>query len=121
MAQAGGVRAATKRAAPASEARGAIRCPHRPTNAGDALAHLGSHRPDKAPRLDSGTRMKAGRSHGIPLNTDAVKVLRELRTLNPERAHVFQWRRKPVDDCNGHAFKDAATRAGMPDLRWHDL
>lgn len=68
-----------------------------------------------------GTRMKAGRPHGIPLNTDAVKVLRELKTLNPEGAHVFQWRGKPVDDCNGHAFKDAATRAGMPDLRWHDL
>jgi len=68
-----------------------------------------------------GTRMKAGRPHGIPLNTDAVKVLRELRTLNPEGRHVFQWRGKPVDDCNGHAFKDAATRAGMPDLRWHDL
>lgn len=68
-----------------------------------------------------GTRMKAGRSHGIPLNTDAVKVLRELKTLNPEGAHVFQWRGKPVDDCNGHAFKDAAARAGTPELRWHDL
>ena len=44
-----------------------------------------------------------------------------LRRLSPEGEHVFQWKGKPVDDCNGHAFKNAAERAGLPDLRWHDL
>jgi integrase len=34
---------------------------------------------------------------------------------------VFSWRRKPVDDCNGAAFKNAVDRAGLPLLRWHDL
>ncbi len=66
-------------------------------------------------------QMKGGHAHGLPLSKAAVKVLRQLKTLNPEGAHVFQWRGKPVDDCNGHAFKDAVERAGIGPLRWHDL
>ncbi|HZC86034.1 MAG TPA: glycoside hydrolase family 3 N-terminal domain-containing protein [Steroidobacteraceae bacterium] len=58
---------------------------------------------------------------GIPLSHAAVKVLRQLRALNPEGNHVFQWNGKPVDDCNGHAFKKAVERAGLAPLRWHDL
>jgi hypothetical protein len=31
--------------------------------------------------------------------------------------HVFPWKGKPVDDCNGHAFKEAVERAGVGPLR----
>lgn len=68
-----------------------------------------------------GEQMKAGRSHGIPLSSAAVTVLKELRKLSPDSPHVFTWKGEPVDDCNGHAFKDAVKRAGLEPLRWHDL
>jgi integrase len=68
-----------------------------------------------------GEQMKAGRTHGVPLSTAAVKVLKEARKLAPIGERVFQWNDKPVDDCNGKAFKDAVERAGLTPLRWHDL
>lgn len=68
-----------------------------------------------------GSQMKAGRTHGIPLSQEAIKVLRELKNLNPDGAHVFQWQGRPIDDCNTQAFKDAVTAAGIGPLRWHDL
>ena len=66
-------------------------------------------------------RMKAGRTHGIPLSTAAIEVLKHLRKRSPDSVHVFTWKGKPVDDCNGHAFKTAVARAGLAPLRWHDL
>jgi len=68
-----------------------------------------------------GERMKAGRTHGVPLSTSAIEVLNQLRKLSPDSVRVFTWRGKPVDDCNGHAFKSAVERAGLVPLRWHDL
>jgi integrase len=65
--------------------------------------------------------MKAGRTHGVPLSKAAIKVLQEARKLVPIGDRVFQWNDKPVDDCNGKAFKDAVDRAGLTPLRWHDL
>lgn len=64
---------------------------------------------------------QAARRHDIPLSTAAVAVLKELRSLSPGSEHVFTWRGKPVDDCNGKAFKDAVRRAGLEPLRWTDL
>jgi integrase len=68
-----------------------------------------------------GEQMKAGRTHGIPLSTAAVNVLKELRKLSPDTEYVFTWKGEPVDDCNGRAFKEAVKRAGFQALRWHDL
>lgn len=68
-----------------------------------------------------GEQMKAGRSHGIPLSTEAVRVLQQLRALNPTGQYVFQWRGKRIDDCNTAAFKAAVKAAGLEPLRWHDL
>jgi integrase len=68
-----------------------------------------------------GEQMKAGRSHGIPLSDAAIAVLKEARKLAPEGERVFQWDGKGVDDCNGAAFKKAVERAGLGELRWHDL
>jgi integrase len=68
-----------------------------------------------------GSQMKNGKALGIPLNRQAVIVLGQLKRLNSSGSHVFQWNGRPVDDCNGKAFKVAVKRAGLGPLRWHDL
>ena len=68
-----------------------------------------------------GMQMKGGAAYGLPLSQEAIRVLRALRKLNPEGAHVFQWEGRPIDDCNTRAFENAVERAGIGHLRWHDL
>lgn len=65
--------------------------------------------------------MKTARTHGLPLSREAVKVLRQLKTLNPKGSRVFQWNERPIDDCNTRAFQEAVERAKVGPLRWHDL
>ena len=64
---------------------------------------------------------KAARTFGLPLSSEAVRVLKELRALNPEGSLVFQWNGRPIDDCNTKAFQDAVKRAGVGPLTWHQL
>lgn len=64
---------------------------------------------------------KAGRTFGLPLSSEAVRVLKELRELNPKGDLVFQWNGNPIDDCNTLAFQDAVKAAGVEPLCWHDL
>jgi integrase len=64
---------------------------------------------------------KAARSFGFPLSDELICILRELRELNPNGSHVFQYNGKPIDDCNTQAFQEAGKRAGVAPLRWHDL
>lgn len=66
-----------------------------------------------------GAHQKAGRSHGISINAEAVAVLKKLKKLNPEGNHVFQWQGKPIDDCNGKSFQDALKRAKIEGVNWH--
>lgn len=68
-----------------------------------------------------GAQMKGARTHGLPLSRAAVKVLRQLKSLNPQGKHVFQWKGEPIDDCNTRAFQEAVRRAKVGPLRWHDL
>lgn len=42
-------------------------------------------------------------------------------SANPKGDHVFQWKGALIDDCNTRAFQEAARRAGVAPLRWHDL
>lgn len=67
--------------------------------------------------------MKGGETFGIPLSTQAVKVLRKLKTLSPAGDHVFQWKGQPIDDCNTAAYEKAVARAGLDGERvnWHTL
>lgn len=65
---------------------------------------------------------KAGRTFGLPLTPEAVRILRAARWLTPpESPYVFTWRGKPMDDVNGKAFQDAVNAAGLAPLCWHDL
>jgi len=68
-----------------------------------------------------GAQMKMHRTHGFPLSTGAVKVLREIRALNQDGPRVFQFEGKPIANFHTAAFKKAARRAGVLPLRWHDL
>jgi len=68
---------------------------------------------------------KGKRPIGVPLNVDAVLILRRWQGRNAER--VFCWKRngkdewQPVDKAGTAAFKKALRRAGIKDFRWHDL
>lgn len=64
---------------------------------------------------------KAARTFGLPLSAEAVRILEELRKLNPEGRHVFQWKGKPIDDCNTEAFQKALERASIEGANWHTL
>lgn len=66
-----------------------------------------------------GAQQKAGRAHGLPLNREAIAVLKKLRKLNPDGAHVFQWQGQPIDDANGISFQKALKRAKIEDANWH--
>lgn len=66
-------------------------------------------------------QQKAKKTFGFSLSSEAIKVLKELRELNPEGRYVFQWKEKPIDDCNGKAFQDALERAGVKGANWHSL
>jgi integrase len=63
---------------------------------------------------------KSGRAIGIPLNKDAVVVLRE--QIGKHDARVFTYNRQPIGgQLNTVAFRKALGRAGITDFRWHDL
>ena len=62
--------------------------------------------------------MKAGRSLGVPLTTEAIQVLNGL----PKNGdYLFQWHGQRIDDCNTLAFQKAVKAAEVDPLRWHDL
>lgn len=63
---------------------------------------------------------KAGRAIGVPLNEDALTVLRQ--RLGRHGEYVFTYLGKPVERCSTHAWKRAVERAGIErTFRWHDL
>ena len=55
----------------------------------------------------------------VPLNAEAVLVLRQQEGKHPDR--VFTYKGKPVTKANNHAWRKALVRAGIEDFRWHDL
>lgn len=62
---------------------------------------------------------KSRKAITVPLNQDALMVLRRHLGIHPE--YVFTFRGKPVAQANTKAFKLALNRAGIKDFRWHDL
>ena len=63
--------------------------------------------------------MKNETAHAVPLNNEAVLVLRAQLGKHP--AWVFTYKGKPVSRANNHAWRKALKRAGIADFRWHDL
>lgn len=68
-----------------------------------------------------GSQMKAKRPHGVPLNTETMKVLRRAKSLGPTGERVFQYEGQPIENFHTEAFRKAVKRAKVGPLRWHDL
>ena len=62
---------------------------------------------------------KSGKAIGIPLNKEAVVVLRGQQGNHVRR--VFAYGGKPVAKANTKAWRNALVRAGIDNFRWHDL
>lgn len=62
---------------------------------------------------------KAGKAIAVPLNQDALSVLRG--RLGIREVFVFTYRGKPNKVCCTKRWKDALAAAGIDDFRWHDL
>lgn len=62
---------------------------------------------------------KGGRSIGVPLNREAVEVIRG--QLGKHLEYVFTYHGRPIDQVNTKAWRAALKRAGIGDFRWHDL
>ena len=62
---------------------------------------------------------KSGNAIGIPLNNEAMVVLRKQEGRHQK--FVFIYNGKPVDRCNTKAWRNALVRAGITNFRWHDL
>ena len=62
---------------------------------------------------------KGGESIGVPLNNEAIAVLREELGKHPLR--VFTFKGRPLGQANTRAWRNALKRAGIANFRWHDL
>lgn len=62
---------------------------------------------------------KTGRPIGIPLNREAVVLLRG--QLGKHKKYVFTYNGSPVRRCNTKVWRRALELSGIKDFRWHDL
>ena len=62
---------------------------------------------------------KAGQPIAVPLNSEALAVLREQQGQHPE--FVFVYKGKPVTRANNSAWVKALKRARIRDFTWHSL
>ena len=66
-----------------------------------------------------GSERKNGEAHVVVLNKVAKSIVTSLRGKNPE--YVFTYKEKPLTRINNSAWKKARVRAGLPNVRVHDL
>jgi len=76
----------------------------------DLAAHHAWVHPDEA---------KARRAIPVPLNDEAMRVLRG--QVGQHHEWVFVYRGEPVARTSTRAWAHAVQRAGLEDFRWHDL
>ena len=62
---------------------------------------------------------KAGKAIAVSLNKDALTVLNKQKGIHPE--YVFAYKGQPVTKAGGRAWRNALSRAGIENFRWHDL
>ena len=66
-----------------------------------------------------GQRVKNRQDRLVVLNRVAEGVIEEMRGIHPE--FVFTYRGRPINKVYGPAWRKARERAGLPDVRVHDL
>jgi integrase len=69
---------------------------------------------------------KAGKAVGVPLNADAMAVLEERRAAQRDEELGREWvfpnpDGEPYYKASNRAWREARIKAGLPDVRWHDL
>jgi len=62
---------------------------------------------------------KANKAIGIPLSNIAIEILKNLK--GNHEIFVFTLRGNPLKKAGSTAFKNALSRAGIQNFRWHDL
>jgi len=62
---------------------------------------------------------KSGRPIGVPLNSEAVILLREQQ--GKHKRFCFTYKGKRILKCNTKAWRKALVKAGIENFRWHDL
>lgn len=62
---------------------------------------------------------KAGKAIPVPLNADAIAVIR--RQIGKHDQYIFTYKSRTVEKANTKAWRKALERAGIEDFRWHDL
>ncbi|MES2488503.1 MAG: site-specific integrase [Pseudomonadota bacterium] len=62
---------------------------------------------------------KAGKGIAVPLNADALKVLRSVEGKHAD--YVFTYQGKPIRQVGTKAWRGALKRAEIENFRWHDL
>ena len=76
----------------------------------DMQRHVAWIHPDQA---------KAGKAIGIPLNDEAIDVLKN--QIGKHSVRVFIFKGNPVKKAGTRAFRNALSKAGIENFRWHDL
>jgi integrase len=66
-----------------------------------------------------GSQAKAGKGIAVPLNADAIEVLK--RWVGKDERWVFVFRGKPVYQVTTATWRRACVAAGIPGFRFHDL
>ena len=74
---------------------------------------------DQSLAIHGKTRAKARKAIAVPLNAEAVVIIR--RQVGKHATHVFSFRGKPIIQVSTKAWYDALQKAGIEDFRWHDL
>jgi len=62
---------------------------------------------------------KSGHAIGVPLNSEAILVLRE--QVGNHDKYVFTYQGRPIKKANTQVWRRALKQAGIKDFRWHDL
>ena len=62
---------------------------------------------------------KAKRAIPVPLNEDAIIILR--KQIGKHEQFVFSYAGHRITQCSTKAWKKALKRAGIENFRWHDL
>lgn len=65
------------------------------------------------------SKMKGGRDFHLPLNQDAIDIIR--KQIGQHHQYVFVYEGQPTKKCSTRSWKKALTRAGIKDFKWHDL